>query len=778
MSLSAPRLGFLPALAFAAVVALAAPAAAQDLAIYDDALQNGFQDWSYGGIPSDFDFNSTTNVHGGTTAIRFVGDASAGYPDALSFAHPGGAFTTAQYPKIHFWVHGGTTGGQQLRIYLQLGSPSAVVAQAELDSYITGGAIAANAWREVTVAITSGALSYSGSFDRVDLASDSVGSQPALWVDDLSLQPPAAAPAGTMTIEHDVTAGSMVSDRFTWQDSANLPRVAVLAHNDGQVGPGGTRGGELREFRYETGAGTRIVRASSSGASGFGYVVSHPEGGEACWAGAPDTSMLGHFVTGTWSRVFEGRHHAIFRFTQSYPRYCAVGAAPGGAIPLPVTIDWVFATGRDHPLWSITWDLSGVTVNRLEDDSRAPYGELLFDGAATEGAHSTIAGVGWGDRYRFLSTTNPVTPNSAWSWSAANTIPWVKLWTTAVSATMGTVATRPITQQDAGGYWGTNRWGSSSGGGNGCTVAIGGVDTTMPCDFNWPYQSINYSLGSWAPNTPTNNTRLAWGTNFGFLGQSAYYVHGSAYYGGPLPNATAPGWPKKSYSVFVVLGLHSATPVETQITQMETAQTLTLTASTGSVATSGPAGVVRVDTATYTPAGWNHVLGALAFNSAANLLDANVAVGSGTFRKPLIVVSGFTGATNPTVKLGGTALVPDVDYFASRRTSPDELWVTLNRDLTGATNHLEIVASCAAAPASEVAAVNLSKSGGSLVVRWANLGDAGSYDVYQDTDPNGAFATLTGTATSGLSGLTVGMPAGSAVSFRVAGRNGCGLGPK
>ena len=65
--------------------------------------------------------------------------------------------------------------------------------------------------------------------------------------------------------------------------------------------------------------------------------------------------------------------------------------------------------------------------------------------------------------------------------------------------------------------------------------------TCLPCSYNWPYQSINYSMGAVigaSDNTPTNNTRLAWGTNFGFLGQAAYHIHGSAYWGGPLPDAT------------------------------------------------------------------------------------------------------------------------------------------------------------------------------------------------------------------------------------------------
>ncbi len=501
---------------------------------------------------------------------------------------------------------------------------------------------------------------------------------------------------GLLQVEHDVSVGLMDSDRFTWIDSAGQPRVAVLAHNDGQLGPtalGGypNHGGALREFRYQLPSNvTRICGVTTTGNAGyggFGYVVSHR--GDGTTGIVADDSPLGYAFTGSFQRVFEGRHHAIFRFTLIYPRYSSTTANPADALyNVPVTIDWVFSTGHDNPLWALTWDVSGVPADALSDDSRGPYGELLFDGAATDGSQSVIAGVAWGDRYKFASTTNPVTMNSAWDWNVPNTIPYVKLWTTAVDATMGTVQTQTIQQQDAGGYWGTNRWNTTSAAGNACTVAIGGVDHLLPCDFNWPYQSINYSFSD--VSTPTNSTRLAWGTNFGFLGQTQYFTQGSAYYGGPLANTTAPGWPRKSYSTYVVLGPHSSGPVEAQVTQVETVQTLTLSAVTGSVVTSGPAGAGRSDTVAYAPAGYNPVYGALAFTASADSLDANVAVGAGTLTKPLVVLGGYT-ASYPIVKLGGVALTQDVDYFPSLRTSANELWITLSRDLTGPTNHLEIL---------------------------------------------------------------------------------------
>ncbi|MFO1517823.1 MAG: hypothetical protein U1F22_12955 [Lysobacterales bacterium] len=678
-----------------------ARAAATDVVVYDDALQSGWQDYSYGGGSN---FASTAQAHGGSQSIAFTGGGGAGAYNAVSLYHPAD-YTTAAYPTLHFWVHGGSSGGQQLYLFLQ--DANGIVAQAPLGAYIAGGAIVAGTWKEVSVPLTGGALAYNGPYRRIDLQSDSNTAQPVLYLDDISLQAAAidaifangfegtGPGVPTLVQEHDVNVLSMLSDRFTWRDSSNRPRVASLAHNDAGAGPGGTQGGELREFRYETAGGTRVVRASGSGASGFGYVVSHPNSETYCTPGHGDTSSLGHFRSGTWTRLFEGRHHAIFRFQSTYPRYCTT-AAPAAEYDLPVTIDWVFATGRDHPLWALTWDLSGVPVDALEDDSRAPYGELLFDGSASEGAHATIAGVGWGDRYRFTTTSAPATYNSSWTWNTPNTIPYVTLWTGAVDATMGTVQTQPITQQDAGGYFGTDRWNSTSAGGAACAAGEDGASAhLLPCSYNWPYQSINYSMGAVigaSDSTPTNNTRLAWGTNFGFLGQAAYHIHGSAYWGGPLPDATAPGWPKKSYSVFVVLGEHGADPVGATVAQMEVVQGLSLTASIGSVAGSGPAGVNRADTRAYVPAGYDPVYAALTFVASANALDASIGVGSGILRKPLLVVRNYASAGYPSlVRLNGSPLAADVDYFASRRAGANELWLTLNRDLAGAGNRLEIL---------------------------------------------------------------------------------------
>src|SRR5262249_50003838 len=138
-------------------------------------------------------------------------------------------------------------------------------------------------------------------------------------------------------------------------------------------------------------------------------------------------------------------------------------------------------------------------------------------------------------------------------------------------------------------------------------------------------------------------------------------------------------------------GLHSSDAVAAQVAQVETAQTLSLAATVGGVTTVGQAGVGRPDSITYSPAGYDPVYGALTFDANANALDATVTVGAGTLKKPLIVLHGYTARVYPaTVKFGGATLTMDVDYFPSLRTDANELWITLNRDVSGANNRLQI----------------------------------------------------------------------------------------
>ncbi len=742
-----------------AIGVLAASAAqAQTLTIYDEAMQNSFDGpgYSYGG---GSDFASTAQAHGGTHSISFVGNNF----NAVSFARPAPDVSSATYPILRFWVHGGATGGQLLRLYVQL--DNAVLTSVDLESYVAGGSIAAGVWREVTVPLAP----LAASFDRIDLQSDQVAAQGVLYIDDVTLGQAAAEVASPMLIEQGVTVASMVSDRFTWTDSNNQPRVAVLAHNDGQVDHG-ARGGALREFRYQLPNGTTriagVTTYGNGGYAGFGYVVSHASR-SAC---VGDDSPLGGFVSGTYERVFEGRHHAIFRFRQNYPRNC--GTTGGLARTMPVTIDWMFTTGHDHPLWAVTYDVDLATAvvggavapaNTFYDDSRAPYGELAIDGQG----FTSLDGTAWGDRWRFTTTTSPITLDSAWTWNVANTVPYVKEWlagpltgTNTKDATMGIVQTQTIDQQDAGGGRDPGvgsdirpYWNKTSAMGNACGVHV------MPCPNDWPYQANANSV-----EFGNNNARLTWKTQFGFLGQTTYDTNHDGI------ATTAPGYPKKSYSTYIVLGTHTTAPVETQVTQVETVQSLVLSTLAGSVVTSGPAGTTRADNVTYEPAGYNHVYGALAFSAQSNSLDANIAVGNGTLKKPLFIVSNYNGV-EPEVKFGSVTLIADADYFASLRPDANELWITLNRDLTGATNHLEILGVAVGVPAAPTGVTAAAFSTTDVDISWFAVAGADSYEIDRK-DPGGVFTLIGSPVANSFSDTTA--VANTSYLYQVRAINGAG----
>ncbi len=747
-------------------VLLSSVARAQTITVYDDALQNSFANYSYPMASSNF--GSGTQFHSGTKSISFLGDNF----NAVSFAHPSGTFSAASYPVLRLWVRAGAAN-QHLTVDLQNGDNN-IVASGSLDSYISGGAMLSGQWVQAIVNLTQAPLSYNGSFDRIDLQWASSGAANAgeeIYIDDVTLGQSGSPSSSAMTIEHDVTVASMLSDRFTWQDSSNHPRVAVLAHNDTAPGPDGAvpQGGTLREFRYQLSNGaTRVLTVTTygnSGYTGFGYVVCHSAAGNC----VGDDSPLGGYYAGHWSRVFEGRHHAIFRFTQDYPRNCSTDNS--GSHTIPVTIDWLFMTGRDNPLYAINYDVDlaspAVAAGTFYDDSRAPYGEFNIDGEGIQ----AIDGTAWGDHYKFTTTSAPVKLDSTWDWTQPNIVPYIKEWLNGPlgagpaynrDATMGIVQTQSFTIQDAAGARGplvhdvTPFWTWTSAHGN------AGNGYSMPWQDDWPYQANADSVGV---GVSSNNARLTWRTQYGFIGQDTYPINDGP---GEVVK-TARGYPKKSYSTYIVMGQHSTLPVEAQVTQVETIQTVTMTTITGSVVTSGPPGITRAD-ADYPQHGYNHVYGALALSASGNAVDANIAVGSGTLKNPLFIISNYTGG-DPVVILGGVTLTADADYYASLRASASELWLTLNATLTGATNHLQI-SGVAGAPSAPVNLAATAITTTRIDLSWTSVGGANSYQVDRKSTFDTDYAQIATPVTNSYSDTAV--LGGRSYIYRVRAVNGVG----
>jgi hypothetical protein len=519
-----------------------------------------------------------------------------------------------------------------------------------------------------------------------------------------SLNPTAQAATAPITVTAAVSGNvGRVGENYAWTDSSGLSRSALLARNNVSAG------GLLDRYVYTLASNAvRTVNSTASGVGGFGYVVSHLPYVANCNA-TPDTqfcesnrvigndSPLGLGFTGTYSVKFAGRHHAIHEFKTTYPRF--TGPHPTGPkfirYDLPVTIHWMFANGRDHPLWSVTWDWSAVPTalplaQQIEGDSRGPYGEMDFDGVA--GSSAAIGGVAWAvNDQRFTTTNAPFTLNSAWTWNstASAAIPFNMLWIHNGNAQMGMVQTSLLATHDAGnGGYGGDFQGLVSPAGIRCLDAPG---YKLFCVWDWPYQSIEnnfYGGVGVLPNATTNGRRLAWGAKLGAVGRASY----SNYANGTVTQAQA-----KSYSTFIVLGEHGAgvNPVNEQLNELQnilkTSSPVTMTASVGTVPTSGVAGVARSDSQTYSRAGYNPVYATWDVAANANKATINWATsGTDSLKNPVLRLLGYTAAAPTSVSFNGATSVADTDFLASVDGVTNTLWITLMRTVAGANNTLAI----------------------------------------------------------------------------------------
>ncbi|WP_434381118.1 hypothetical protein [Melittangium boletus] len=463
--------------------------------------------------------------------------------------------------------------------------------------------------------------------------------------------PPAPEVQGALAWTHETPDG-YDSDVYRWLDSAGRPRVAVLTRND-MRDPGGSHGGMLRRYRFPVGAGERV--ATGTGAhglwNGWGYVVSHADDGAAVShsAGLP----------GAWRHVFLGANHAVHEFSWTLPL---------AGVPVHVTAHWFFATGRDHPVFAVTFDSSAAGSGglRINADSRTPYGDIAWDG---DGTQAWVDGVRWGDRYRFASRTEPLTAASDWDYSQPNTVPFVSVYSRAADAEMGMVQTLDWVQHNTGGSWFHDNWGRTA-----ATRAHGDLfrDWRMPPDWNWPYQVCQYEMDSFHP---TRSKRLAWGLMYGAVGKTAYSGYGL--------DRVLTGHPYQSYSLFVVLGAWSLEPVRAQGVEVEHALQARLRVVRGAEVSEGPGGVARADSVRYAVSGYNSVYGVHELRAdAAGGFAVELDAAGGALLHPVFLIQGARGPPRG-VTLDGEPLQAGVDYFASFDASTGALWLTVSRRWQG-----------------------------------------------------------------------------------------------
>jgi hypothetical protein len=496
--------------------------------------------------------------------------------------------------------------------------------------------------------------------------------------------PEGSAPAGNVNL-------------ITWKDSRNADRTLIL-------------GAYLYQYDFSFDDNrevvTRMANDRTFGHPGFGYVVSHnTQNGNSPLGKANASSKVE-------TTVFSGGHHAIHRVELIYDRDKENG---GFGIQIPVVIEWFVATGRDHPVWAVTWKMGeaanpqNVDFDVYRMDVRGPYGSLNFDGAADRNHGDAIGGVAWGDfALKFTTTGDQLTLNSPWTYNNPNTVCFTQAWAANVNAEMGIVQTRiadkemgyqeRVLRRDQDRVVARERGHSSSEDyQDKANCKVFGSDNrnyVLPCVTGWPYQLMNFDWdpGSGKPATEATSTKLiAWGSPYGWLGASSFNLFDFS--------ATADGRGDRSYATFIVLGPkfrfgegnNHVGDVESVIDAVEALNAATISdVNPGSLVTQvakGP-GAIQLKN---TPNGYNDSYAAYYLNANDNKVAFTFTPAAGTVvRSPIFVVQNYTAQQPPRIAVDDNPITvntgADAGAFVSLNLASNELWATLNASINTATN--------------------------------------------------------------------------------------------
>jgi len=376
----------------------------------------------------------------------------------------------------------------------------------------------------------------------------------------------AAAGAVTHTI---TTVNGFSVDRYAWNDSAGRQRTVSLKR-EGNANP--SHGGYAVQMTYRLSSG-RLITVNNDPGDGFGYFVSHERyrnftDGDydtiAHKVFGKDDSPLGREMAVVGKQLtLANPAMAAHRFTLTYPRYGTIDPIPkkpngsdSALTPadpaklklyhLPVATTWYFEDGTDDPRIEVQLSFGDVPGPDLVNfDMRGPYGVMRFDNSVNRIVDRVI----WGDRYHFTTIGQPATRGSAWTWTAKNDGARYHALI-AGGFEMGLFEPAPFGKSALRDSYADERGSLSStyNGGNGCLYE----PQILPCDWEWPYQSLQYSLPA-NQTDPTNYKKIAWGSAYYYgTGASLPYVYDT-----PTTRERFNGFPtarRLVYSVCVVLG--------------------------------------------------------------------------------------------------------------------------------------------------------------------------------------------------------------------------------
>jgi len=157
---------------FLAALSIAARA---DQIVYDDALENSWQNWGW----ATLNYANTSPVHSGSNSISVTEGAWQG----LQIYHPD--MNTTPYASISFWLNGGASGGQHLQVYglVHFGTTNGY----SLSQRYSLASPSAGTWQQYFVPLSAIGVASVANFNGF-VIQDSVGAaEPTFYLDDISL---------------------------------------------------------------------------------------------------------------------------------------------------------------------------------------------------------------------------------------------------------------------------------------------------------------------------------------------------------------------------------------------------------------------------------------------------------------------------------------------------------------------------------------------------------------------------------------------------------------
>jgi Glycoside hydrolase family 44 len=199
-----------------AALALVGPASAATLTVYDNALQNGWQDWGW----ATRNLAQTAIYQSAPKAISWEPDAWAG----LYFHNSPGA--VSDYTAVRFWING--AGGNQA-VRLVIYSNGAEAGSKDLTPL-------PSTWTQMTVTWADLGVT-AASFDGIVFQANSGGNQATAYVDDVELIQANVQPPGPVTVTIDPTLDRRTINPLiygvNWADSTQLATGLYTANRRG-----------------------------------------------------------------------------------------------------------------------------------------------------------------------------------------------------------------------------------------------------------------------------------------------------------------------------------------------------------------------------------------------------------------------------------------------------------------------------------------------------------------------------------------------------------------